>query len=172
MPPWIVVRQVNAVYVQKKRVRSVLDESELDHCNQRCKSVSRVPSDMSVSRALRGPEGAPGPSLRAGVQHSGVWAEGRFWRQRKRRNRNTENLPNGEVSGQHAIVRSKVAAPASTPAPSEKQPGSSGKYMADDGHTPEAVDATYMQPFSWRFCLFRLGEAPAGSLCFGALVSG
>ena len=24
----------------------------LDHCNQRCKSVSRVPSDMSVSRLL------------------------------------------------------------------------------------------------------------------------
>ena len=52
VPPWVVVRQVSEVYVQKKRVRSVLDESEPDHCNQRCISVLRVRSDMVSNAAL------------------------------------------------------------------------------------------------------------------------
>ena len=39
------------------------------------------------------------------VQHSGVWAEGRFWRQRKRRNRNTDNLPSGKSAGNTLLQR-------------------------------------------------------------------
>ena len=47
VPPWVVVRQVSEVYVQKEEVNGS-KARVLDHCNQCCTLVSRVPSDMTA----------------------------------------------------------------------------------------------------------------------------